>query len=496
MTSRRRLLPLLISCIPAALTMASGQNPLVFSDPPDDAVIRRTDAGNDGPMHPSAVPPEMIELRVGAWEPNNPSSDPYTGAWDNDDQYDILRIDAVFAGLVNPPGTILGGQPFNPFRFGPTPLHGVVELDVDDRKDSGGECDSNAFFRYLANVARFGAMPNGSISNRAAQSEADLNLSFYSAPQIERSGAEFILTFCGCVSISVVSNGGDTSPATFDAGDTWIVRGRFFQRSAGFKDACASFGGSFPGLYDPLVNVRFSHNSTLDQTTVTLVYGLTNPGAAALAGQSPQSMDFNVANQTSIREGLEDIILAAEDDYPNGCLYEIIRDWRGRDSEDYMDPSDWRVTALFGTTYATLQPPYYYVWTDTGVDDRVGDFDGSGLVDSLDGAALTGEIEARDGTASDADGVVNGAVVIPSFASNFSLFDLTGDGVIDDADVEALGLGIPGDLNGDCIVNFQDLNLVISYFNTGDPQGDVDGDGLVNFTDLNIVLSNYNLTCS
>lgn len=55
----------------------------------------------------------------------------------------------------------------------------------------------------------------------------------------------------------------------------------------------------------------------------------------------------------------------------------------------------------------------------------------------------------------------------------------------------------PGDANGDRIVNFADLNIVLSNFGqvgVGLP-GDLNGDGTVNFADLNIVLSNFGLVC-
>lgn len=54
----------------------------------------------------------------------------------------------------------------------------------------------------------------------------------------------------------------------------------------------------------------------------------------------------------------------------------------------------------------------------------------------------------------------------------------------------------PGDTNGDNLVDFADLNTVLSQYNqSGTLTGDLDGDGMVNFTDLNILLSNYNLPC-
>lgn len=53
----------------------------------------------------------------------------------------------------------------------------------------------------------------------------------------------------------------------------------------------------------------------------------------------------------------------------------------------------------------------------------------------------------------------------------------------------------PGDANGDHIVNFVDLNIVLSNYGAMGPPaatpGDLNADGRVDFVDLNIVLSNY-----
>lgn len=54
-----------------------------------------------------------------------------------------------------------------------------------------------------------------------------------------------------------------------------------------------------------------------------------------------------------------------------------------------------------------------------------------------------------------------------------------------------------GDANGDNMVDFADLNLVLGAFNSsgmGLP-GDLNDDGVVNFTDLNLVLGNFNQPC-
>ncbi len=55
----------------------------------------------------------------------------------------------------------------------------------------------------------------------------------------------------------------------------------------------------------------------------------------------------------------------------------------------------------------------------------------------------------------------------------------------------------PGDTNGDNIVNFADLNIVLSQFGMSGAglSGDVNGDNVVNFADLNIVLSHFGTIC-
>lgn len=57
----------------------------------------------------------------------------------------------------------------------------------------------------------------------------------------------------------------------------------------------------------------------------------------------------------------------------------------------------------------------------------------------------------------------------------------------------------PGDANGDRLVNFADLSLVLANFGASGPvgatPGDVNGDGVVNFADLNIVLANFGAEC-
>ena len=57
----------------------------------------------------------------------------------------------------------------------------------------------------------------------------------------------------------------------------------------------------------------------------------------------------------------------------------------------------------------------------------------------------------------------------------------------------------PGDANGDNMVNFDDLNLVLENWATAGPDGDIapvgSPDGAVNFDDLNVLLENWGNTC-
>lgn len=54
----------------------------------------------------------------------------------------------------------------------------------------------------------------------------------------------------------------------------------------------------------------------------------------------------------------------------------------------------------------------------------------------------------------------------------------------------------PGDANGDSLVDFADLNIVLSeYGQAGALPGDVNGDGVVDFLDLNLVLAFFGTAC-
>ena len=48
---------------------------------------------------------------------------------------------------------------------------------------------------------------------------------------------------------------------------------------------------------------------------------------------------------------------------------------------------------------------------------------------------------------------------------------------------------LPGDLNGDGVVNGGDLGLLLSFFGSSDPLADLNGDGTVNGADIGLLLS-------
>ena len=63
----------------------------------------------------------------------------------------------------------------------------------------------------------------------------------------------------------------------------------------------------------------------------------------------------------------------------------------------------------------------------------------------------------------------------------------------------ATSTSCPGDTNGDGVINFTDLNAVLTQFGQSvapGSGGDVTGDGVVNFSDLNEVLSNFGNACN
>jgi len=53
------------------------------------------------------------------------------------------------------------------------------------------------------------------------------------------------------------------------------------------------------------------------------------------------------------------------------------------------------------------------------------------------------------------------------------------------------GVAVPGDLDGDGVVNGADLSILLSAWGSADPTADIDGDGIVGAADLSVLLGNW-----
>jgi hypothetical protein len=489
--SRTALVALVLSCAAGAATSALAQTAEVI-DPAGDAVSRRTDMGADGPLYPNTTLPDVLSVRV-------------MGEGGIPPRYDVLRITVVLGGHVNPPG-IVGTAAYTsaPFQFGLSPVFGTFEFDIDNNINTGGEFGGPERTRYTAHVARFGEVPTGVLSARVARQGSHIDTVFATTPQIERSGADFAFTLCGCFPLTVVTRVGDLSPQTFDPGDDWTVSGRFVQRAGGFEDASAMSGGTFFGHYDPISRARFVSSLATNTTTIDVRFPLTMAGAAMMAGQPQQYEDLSASNHVSVVEGLADIIEGAPY-VTNDPGRTLVQGWAGRDARNFIDPSTWRITGLVGTTYAALDPlGASFVWTDAVGAHVFADFDASGVANKTDLKWLVSELSRLDGSASDADGVRNGAVRLANPGPNFNVLDLTGDGVIDADDLAAFPSTppptptCPGDADRNGVVAFGDITTVLAHFGEVVPpggEGDANNDGAVTFNDITTVLANFGVSC-
>ncbi len=134
------------------------------------------------------------------------------------------------------------------------------------------------------------------------------------------------------------------------------------------------------------------------------------------------------------------------------------------------------------------------------------DDDGPGIqAFDLSGALIGFEPLTDDGTGDGAplletpDGgqlIIEAAMTIPETGQIILVNQ--GDVLSDQVLYVLTPIPCPGDTNGDNLVNFADLNTVLSGFGASgeDLPGDVDGNGTVNFADLNTVLSNFGAECN
>jgi hypothetical protein len=476
---------------PAALALliagaARGNDGVVtWTDPIWDATPRPTDSQRAGIVAPGARLPDILRASLSAWQSPTASTDPYNGSVVGDPaQAHLFRLDLVFDGLLNPPAELTDGQqaPYNPFLYGPSPLYGFIEIDVDGA-DTGGDLGPDATSHYLANVGRFGQLPTVPVWERALRWGEDWQLPFGQSPNYRASGADFILNLCGCTTPVIVSEDGNQDHR-FDPGETWVIRGPFFQRTSGYRLASFCFGGASgtPGMYDPVVNLRFSHSLATNQTTVTLVYALDMIGAGQLAGQPPQAVNYNVADQTSIEEALQDVVDASNWLPLSGPTLALAHNWHDRNVANYLDPTHWRLTALVGTASATLVDSPF-IWTDTGFGEVRGDMNNDGASDGLDRAEVRRQIILEDAGPRDAEGrtLDNGQVAIRNFGPNFSVYDVNNDGFINQSDLDWYCIA---DFDGDGRLSVNDFAVFINAFVAHNPRADLNHNGTFEINDI------------
>jgi len=479
--------------------------PVVMPDPVGDAIVRRTDLGNDAAINPALHRlPDIVEMRIGRFAPSAPHLNLFAGAWSAGGGF--LRFEMVLAGLINPPGPMDYGfktPEYEPFEYGANPVFGFVEFDVDHDISTGGELN-NPELRFDGGVGRFGGKPVGAeFADRIAYDASAFDHDLSTPPHCDRSGEEFHLVFRGEDIQSIDRY--DENPAgdysTFDPGERWTLHGPMFHRAHGFEMFAFQCVGQ-EGRYLPNVSVEFRHNLALNQTTISLVYPLTNAASALMQGPGTpvQPNDGCPGNQNSIEEALLDLQFSAMFASPPDRLlpeFALIAGWENQNISARLDPAGWRVDAMVGTGYCAPEPDgARYGWTDTWPNCRVGDFNGDGVVDSADAAMLSAYIAKWDGVNGvDADGVVNGRVVLIGFAANFSMFDTNYDGVVEAADTIVLG-----DMNINLVADSSDLSdFVLALVNPdvytathgGESpllRGDLNGDHKLDGADILLML--------
>ncbi|MCC7291528.1 MAG: hypothetical protein IT449_05650 [Phycisphaerales bacterium] len=415
------------------------QDVRIESDPKGDACVIRMDPGADGPVDRDLHPlPDVRLLRIGAWQPADPVTDIFEGEWLNSGGF--VRLDLEFDGLVNPPGTLGFDQFFDPFLYGAAPFFGYVELDMDADVATGGEL-SFPELRFSGNAARWGGLPVGArFVDRLARDASAFDHDLSTAPYVDRSGEEFHIALIGAPFENIIQKKGNPD-GLFQAGETWMVEGRFFHRAHGYEPfsfACCCQGGD--GHYLPLAQLQFAHEVMGNFTTVSLVFPLTNAASAEMRDEGwVEPNDGDACNQSSALEALDDLVFSAVNapgSWRNDPDFPIVAAWEFKVAQDCLNPLTWDATALLATSYATPDPDgAELVWTDILPDALNRDVNGDGVVDDVDRGAILNFIAIYDGRPDiDEDGQRDGDVDLIDFGPNFCVFDVNYDGRVDSTD--------------------------------------------------------------
>lgn len=439
----------------------NGNLPVSQLDGRIDRQVRRTDLGADAELAPgSHRTPDILGVRVGNWAPNDATTSLFDGCWFGSGAF--VRIEIAFDGLQNPPGRVgLLTPDHAPFEYGPHPVSGFIEIDVDDNVDSGGNVN-NPENSYVGNIARFGGLPqNPELHDRIAKSGVEIGNFVGAGPFVERNGEDFHLALFGDLINSTTEQAGD-GDNVFEAGEAWRIRGKLFHRAHGYTIFSGANGN---GEYEPIVDVEFRHSIGNDVTVISLVFPLTNAAAAIADGNGVQSPDGNSANQSSIQEALLDLhssVLNLNPQLRDHPAFPLIAPWETQNPSSYLDATQWRITCHVGMSPAAQDIAGAFItWTDAYPSATLGDFNGDGFVTALDLAEFDLFVQQHDGLPPyDIDNAINGRVTLQDFGPNFSMFDVNNDGVVDDDDFDAIPLD--GDINKDRVVDLLDADAFTS----------------------------------
>lgn len=434
------------------------QSQVILPDAPRDARVLRTDAQLDAPLdvYRHRVP-DYLGCLMGNWAPFNPSQDLFSGTYPPNAQGDFLRIDLRFRGLMNPPGD-LASTNYEPFAYGPNPICGFFEIDMDNNTSTGGEL-LQPELRYLGVIARFGGYPAiPRFFLRVATELSDLKRPFKEPPFTKRHGEEFHLALFGDEFtkediVPLVGNG----DLFFEEGETWRITSTFLHRAHGFEEFTLSQGCGPSGSYLPITWLQFEHNRTNDLTTVSVVFPMTNAAAARITGGEVEDLNHIACDQASIQEALWSLQDSAKFllRFPTGKPEEeIIINWATQEPNHYLVVARWWVTACFGTPYLQYTPDSLSLaFTDVFPNVVKGDVTGDGVVDRLDELMIQEYINRVGG---------GKPVVIEDFALDFRLLDVNYDGVVSTLDVK--NRPRQGDGDGDEDVDLADFSLFLECF--------------------------------